>query len=686
MCKLLRGLFLVYHLITMLSVRAQVALVDSLEKELNKVHHDTTLINIHLKLSGIWMLKNYNKAIFHAREAVRLADQKEYTNKQSLTHQNLGLILNLSGDYTSAIEQEKLAIQYSIKLGDTTHLGLSYSNIGNYYHEMGVYDEAYYYLTRAYRLLQKGKVSKLDSIYMNIPLHNIGRVFKELGQYETAEQHLKLSRKISKQLNDQEAEPYYFDEMGDIKLRLKQYDSALHYLTQARNAGIQILKDKPTSTVAEILPKVMVKIGMAYLLQKKFDSALIYYDSARLYNERTANQYGVADATLGRGMVFVEQGKFNEAEPLIINALQTAQKLNARLLVIKCHEQLARLYDRKKDFQKAIHHYRNHQQLRDSLFSISMQQKLFRDQVRFETEEKDDIITALMKLEQLRKSEIKKQEFIRNILVVVVALTVILLLTVYRSGQRRRRINMLLLQHQEETEKRSQELEQLNQVKDKFFSIISHDLRSPINALAGILDLMDKGAIRPEEMPQAISELRKRFVHTRNLLNNLLDWTLLQMDKLNLQAGTINLHEITNENIELMNSVHEKNILIKNEVPPNALAYADRNTINLVIRNLLTNAIKFTNEGGEIVISATESANQWTVSVRDNGVGISEEIRSKLFDKINPYSTRGTANEKGTGLGLILCKEFVEKNNGRIWVESEEGKGSTFSFTVPKAS
>lgn len=183
-------------------------------------------------------------------------------------------------------------------------------------------------------------------------------------------------------------------------------------------------------------------------------------------------------------------------------------------------------------------------------------------------------------------------------------------------------------------------------MKDKFFSIISHDLRSPINALAGILDLMDKGAIRPEEMPQAISELRKRFVHTRNLLNNLLDWTLLQMDKLNLQAGTINLHEITNENIELMNSVHEKNILIKNEVPPNALAYADRNTINLVIRNLLTNAIKFTNEGGEIVISATESANQWTVSVRDNGVGISEEIRSKLFDKINPYSTRGTANEK----------------------------------------
>lgn len=677
---------IVYFLIIVLPTSGQVSVVDSLTQELSRNNHDTTLINIHLKLSKEWMLKDYRKALQHARDAAYLADEKGFTQKQFLAHRNLGLIYNLSGDYTSAIREENEAIQHALKLGDTTNLGLSYSNIGNYYHEMGIYDEAFYFLTRAYRLLQKGKISKADSVYMNIALHNIGRVFKELGQYQTAEQHLKLSRKTSKQLGDREGEPYYFDEMGDIKLRLSEYDSALFYLMHARNEALLILKENPGSTVAEVLPKILAKVALAYLYQRNFDLALVYYDSARFYNQRTDNHYGIAEATLGRGMVFIEQGNYNDAESFILTALQTAQKLNARPLAIKCHEQLARLYEHKKDFQKAIYHYRNHQQLRDSLFSISMQQKLFRDQVRFETEEKDDIITSLMKMEQMRQSEIKKQEFIRNILVVVVALTVILLLTVYRSGQRRRRINMLLLQHQEETEKRSQELEQLNQVKDKFFSIISHDLRSPINALAGILDLMDKEAIRPEEMPQAIRELRKRFVHTRDLLNNLLDWTLLQMDKLNLQASIINLHDITKENIELMGSMHEKKILLKNEVPPNALAYADANTINLVIRNLLTNAIKFTNEGGEIVISATESDKEWTVSVRDNGIGMNEETRKRLFDKVNLYSTRGTANEKGTGLGLILCKEFVEKNRGRISVESTEGKGSTFSFTVLKAS
>jgi signal transduction histidine kinase len=157
------------------------------------------------------------------------------------------------------------------------------------------------------------------------------------------------------------------------------------------------------------------------------------------------------------------------------------------------------------------------------------------------------------------------------------------------------------------------------------------------------------------------------------------------MDKMNLQAGNVPLRKIVEENIELVGSIQNKKITMVNSVPENATGYADSNTINLVIRNLMTNAIKFTNDGGEITVSANSSGNEWVISVRDNGIGMNTDIQKKLFDKINPYSTRGTANEKGTGLGLILCKEFVEKNGGRIWVESEEGKGSTFWFTVPKA-
>jgi signal transduction histidine kinase len=233
-------------------------------------------------------------------------------------------------------------------------------------------------------------------------------------------------------------------------------------------------------------------------------------------------------------------------------------------------------------------------------------------------------------------------------------------------------------------EKRSEELERLNQVKDKFFSIISHDLRSPINALSGLLDLLDKGAVKPEELTNHVKELKTRFNHTRTLLNNLLDWTLLQMDKLNLQPTRIDLRKIVDENIQLLGAVQTKQISLVNEIPLNAIAFADSNTINLVIRNLMTNAIKFTNDGGSVTLGAVERTGEWVVSVSDNGIGINADVLKILFDKTAPYTTRGTANEKGTGLGLILCKEFVEKNGGRIWVESEVGKGSKFTFTIPK--
>src|SRR5690606_23395941 len=179
-------------------------------------------------------------------------------------------------------------------------------------------------------------------------------------------------------------------------------------------------------------------------------------------------------------------------------------------------------------------------------------------------------------------------------------------------------------------------------------------------------------------------ELKSRFNHTRTLLNNLLDWTLLQMDKLNLQPTRIDLHKLVEENIQLLSSVPNKQIALHNQVPRETVAFADSNTVNLVLRNLMTNAIKFTNDGGEVVVEAKDLEKEWLVSVRDNGVGMNDEVLKILFDKTAPYTTRGTANEKGTGLGLILCKEFVEKNGGRISVKSIPGKGSTFSFTVPK--
>src|SRR5258706_1411159 len=258
-----------------------------------------------------------------------------------------------------------------------------------------------------------------------------------------------------------------------------------------------------------------------------------------------------------------------------------------------------------------------------------MQAKLLQDQLRFETFAKEDQIKQLTKLEELRKEELKKQGMVRNILVVAVALTIILLFTVYRSGQRRIHINKLLLEHQEEVKKRSQELEQLNQVKDKFFSIISHDLRSPINALSAILDMMDNNQIKPEEFSKLNKELRLQFNHTKTLINNLLDWALLQMDKLKIQQEKIDIHNLAEENFRLLNSLHMKEINMLNNIPPGTFCWGDLNIVNLVLRNLVLNSIKFTQSGGSIIADSYDQDTDMVVSIKDTGIGISPEIQKE---------------------------------------------------------
>jgi len=667
--------FLTYILLLLAisAVAQQTKKIDSLESELKKNVPDSVRVRLYISLSEAYQFSDYVKSKQIADEAMRLAEENNYKKAKSAAYSHIATLYTLSGDYTSALKYDNMALQISSALKDSSSMGKDCNGLADGYFNLGEFDDAYFYFTQSYKISQRVG----DSLNMAIAMHNVGRVFKELGQYDRALNHLKISQQLSKKIHDEEGLPYSLHEIGDVQLRQGHYDSAKITLTKSlkftRQLNLKVLE-----------PQTLMLLATISLHNNNFKNALAFYDTTYLLHQKTNNQFGIAEVELGRGVVLGKQGKYDDAIALVSKSLAIAKKSNARILEIKCFNQLSSLWEAKGQHEKSLEYFKQYKQLEDSLFSHDMQEKLLRDQLRFETEAKDTQIANLKSLHDLKDEEIKKQEFVRNILVVVMALSVILLVTVYRSGQRRRQINALLLKHQEDTEKRSEELERLNQVKDKFFSIISHDLRSPINALSGLLDLLDKGAVKPEELPKHISELKTRFNHTRTLLNNLLDWTLLQMDKLNLQATKIDLHKIVDENIQLLSAVQTKKISLINNIPTPAIAFADSNTSNLVIRNLMTNAIKFTNDGGEVLINAEEQEKYWVVSVRDNGVGMNSDVLKILFDKTAPYTTRGTANEKGTGLGLILCKEFVEKNGGKIWVESNPGSGSTFFFTLPK--
>jgi len=239
--------------------------------------------------------------------------------------------------------------------------------------------------------------------------------------------------------------------------------------------------------------------------------------------------------------------------------------------------------------------------------------------------------------------------------------------------------------YEEQLESQKEELTQLNQLKDKMFSIVSHDFRSPLSSLKGALSLYTQGIVSHEEMKSLASELMEKLNTTSSMLDNLLNWAKSQLKGIQLNPELFELWELVNENIYLTQSLADnKQILLSGDIDQTLQVFADKEMIKLVLRNLISNAVKFSAKGNRIWIEGYEKGDQIIISVNDQGIGMSEEQIQNIFTS-SANSTLGTANEKGMGLGLILCKEFIEKNNGTLWIESEKGKGSSFRFSLLKA-
>ncbi len=241
-----------------------------------------------------------------------------------------------------------------------------------------------------------------------------------------------------------------------------------------------------------------------------------------------------------------------------------------------------------------------------------------------------------------------------------------------------------------ELKKTEKQLLESNATKDKFFSIIAHDLKSPFNTMLGFSELLLQKfeQYNKEKIKDLIQIIRFDIENTYKLLENLLLWSQSQRGMIEFKPAKENLYLLTNQTVELLTIMAStKKICLKNKVPENIFVYTDNNMFLTIIRNLISNAIKFTPKNGEIIIKANSITtknykNYIEISVKDNGIGISDKMKTKLFKITENISTSGTGGEAGTGLGLLLCKEFIEKHGGRIWVESETGKGSEFIFTL----
>ncbi|UCJ09415.1 HAMP domain-containing histidine kinase [Chitinophaga pendula] len=226
-------------------------------------------------------------------------------------------------------------------------------------------------------------------------------------------------------------------------------------------------------------------------------------------------------------------------------------------------------------------------------------------------------------------------------------------------------------------------LESLHQVKDKIFSVISHDLRSPLAILEGLLFLLRDDKIPQQQFRNYTDELWRDMKNTAYMMDNLLHWASSQMKGIRVHADDFDITGLLNQEFSLLQSLaRQKEVTLEHRLNRSILVYADPDMIRLVIRNLISNAIKFTPAGGAISVYALLNERHVEIAVQDNGIGIPEANQAKIFSHLY-YSTSGTQNEKGCGLGLTLSKDFLLRNEGTIWFKSQPRNGTTFYFTLP---
>ena len=317
----------------------------------------------------------------------------------------------------------------------------------------------------------------------------------------------------------------------------------------------------------------------------------------------------------------------------------------------------------------------------DHVYNISGKGHVFGEYSLFHTEIRTATVTAMEETHLLVLSQKKFKKLLDENADIQNAVNESLVETIAVQNRMEKELtikNKLIAEQKDE-------LQKTINIKNRFFSLIAHDLRSPLSSLSSYLNmLIDSNVLSKKEISEYAVDLKKSVSNVNGMLDNLLNWAVSETGDWNMQSKIFDIKDAIDRNIELYHTVAKQKNITLIDVSKSANIIGDENSIDVVLRNLISNGIKYTHKGGEVEVSVDVSDEYVIVLVKDNGIGISDEIKERLFNLDGKHKPRGTDNEKGSGLGLILCKEFAEKNNGFLKFESEMGKGTTFKFYLPK--
>lgn len=511
-------------------------------------------------------------------------------------------------------------------------------------------------------------------------LRTLGELNRASMQFDQAITFIEDALDIYQKHNDQDgvAQCYnrlaaiHFEIQNDYYLVISYADKSIAISRAKRDSAL-------TSNNLEIL-------GAAYRELGKYQRALQYFEEARAVGASMQDISSITNIDINIANTYILLHDYTNALKYAHRAYDLAVESNIKVHYRLTSTLLARIYAEQKNFRMAYHYLSIGNSIWVDFLNKERDEHISRLNARYELEKKENEIIR-------RDYEIQQEQRRIIVLVIVASLLVVLALVFFYARLKLKNANKLLerlnrqtLLQKEEIERQAAQLAELNQTKDKVFSIIAHDLRAPLVALKGYVDLVEDGIISEDQLKEVIPMFMKNVNYISALTDNLLYWALNQMQGEKVTPEQFSLSEmLAHESNYLKKMATQKGVVLENHVAEDVFVYADKNMIMIVVRNLLTNALKFCAREDTISISTLQNGDAIEVCIEDSGVGIEPERLASLFG-ITAQSTRGTADERGTGLGLKLCKDFVEKNGGAIRVESEWSVGSRVYFTIPLQS
>lgn len=585
--------------------------------------------------------------------------------------------------YPQEQEESKyeLALEHFIaakEQADTLNLKIEhvliYLSIARVFEQAGNHAKSIELLTQAQKINLKS-----DSPLALLILNELGRVHTLADSTEEAfvnyTELLNLARKSDQEKRKADALFY----LGVLNMRENKYDTAIAQHKEALRIKRQ-LADKHGEVVS------LIMIGDLYLKMKNDDRALANYTAALEISQALKDDEAIATSYNNAGKLYYNQKNYQRAIANFELGFQKAQQARNPEQMKISTAYLSQAYKESGEFQKSLQYLEQSIEIDAMIQREKDERKLLDMESSSVLEAKEQAIDKLEAKRIAHEEQLENEKRTRYFLFAVIGLAIVIVGLVFYLYRSKQKTNLVLQAANEKITQQNLQLQQLNATKDKFFSIISHDLKGPLNSLSSFSGLLINyfDSLSKEEIQTLAKDLDKSLKNLFALLENLLEWSRSQTGAIEFKPVEFNLSELIQENIDLLSAqAGTKEIKLLYPSPQPVTVMAHKNSVTTVIRNLISNAIKFTPPGGTINLSATSSKEEALVSITDSGVGMSPETIDKLFRIDAKHSTKGTADEKGTGLGLVLCKDFIEKNHGNIGVQSEEGKGSTFYFTLP---